>query len=218
MKFPQILVTMILVSAISPAATITYSAVLSGANESPAVITAGTGFTTVTYDSILHSLTVDVTFSNLTGLTTASHIHCCIAVGGNAGVATTTPTFAGFPLNVTSGTYHNVLDLTMASSWNPAFITSSGGTTALAEAVFGAGFAAGQSYLNVHSSFATSGEIRALLVPEPATWSLVGAAFLILATVRKRPFRSQSGFGGRRSCPLNFAKGVSLVCRKMQRS
>ena len=185
MKFTPT-VMMILVAAVSQAGPITtYSAVLSGANESPVVVTAGTGFTTVSYDSILHALTIDVTFSGLTGLTTASHIHCCTPPA-NVGVATTTPTFAGFPLNVTSGTYHNVLDLTQASSWNPAFITANGGTTASAEAFFGAGFINGQSYLNIHSTFAPGGEIRGLLTPEPATLTLVGGSLLALAAARKR--------------------------------
>ncbi|MCU1338492.1 MAG: hypothetical protein JWO19_4073 [Bryobacterales bacterium] len=180
-----VLATMILFAAICPAATITFSGTLSGANESPAVVTAGTGFTTVTYDSTLHLLTVDVTFSNLTGLTTASHIHCCVPAGGNAGVATTTPTFAGFPLNVTAGVYHNVLDLTSPSSWNPAFITDNGGTTASAEAVFGAGFIAGQTYLNIHTTVDPGGEIRAFLIPEPTTWTLVAVSLLVLALKRK---------------------------------
>jgi hypothetical protein len=43
-------------------------------------------------------------------------------------VATTLPTFAGFPLGVTSGTYINTLDLTLASSYNPAFVTANGGS------------------------------------------------------------------------------------------
>src|SRR6266849_1947880 len=130
MKFSiRILIPMLFAAASSQGSTIAYSAVLSGANESPVVVRAGTGFTTVSYDSLLHTLSIDVSFSGLTGLTTAAHIHCCTPPGGNAGVATTTPTFAGFPLNVTAGTYQNVLDLTMPGSWNPAFITSSGGTT-----------------------------------------------------------------------------------------
>jgi hypothetical protein len=187
MKFtPRILIPMLFAAASSQGGIISYSAVLSGANESPVVVTAGTGFTTVSYDSLLHSLSVDVSFSGLTGLTTAAHIHCCTLPGGNAGVATTTPTFAGFPLNVTSGTYHNVLDLTMPGSWNPAFITSSGGTTALAEAVLGSGFAAGQTYLNIHTTFAPGGEIRAILTPEPTARTLLGGSLLALAAARKR--------------------------------
>jgi hypothetical protein len=71
---------------------------------------------------------IDVSFSGLLGTTTASHIHCCTPtpLSGTAGVATTTPTFAGFPLGVTSGTYMNTLDLTLASSYNPAFVTANG--------------------------------------------------------------------------------------------
>lgn len=188
MKHTQkLLIALIFAGAIGRGAIITYTAGLSGANEAPPVTTAGTGLTTVSYDSLLHTLSVDVTFSGLTGLTTASHIHCCVPIGGNAAVATTTPTFAGFPLGVSAGTYHSVLDLTMASSWNPLFISANGGTTASAEAIFGAGFAAGQSYLNIHTNVWPGGEIRAFLAtPEPSTWTLLGASLLALAAARKR--------------------------------
>ena len=60
-------------------------------------------------------------------------------------VATTTPTFPGFPPGVTSGTYDNTLDTSLASAFNPAFVTDHGGTAAGAEtalfyqALFGEG-------------------------------------------------------------------------------
>ncbi len=77
---------------------------------------------------------------------------------------TTTPTFAGFPLGVTSGSYNNTLDLTLASSYNPAYITANGGTTATAEAALAAAIASGRAYLNIHSSVFGGGEIRGFLI------------------------------------------------------
>ena len=97
------------------AGVITYSAVL-GNFESPPTGSPGTGFASVTVDSVLNTMLVNVTFSGLRSGDTASHIHCCITQGGNAGVATTTPTFTGFPSGVTSGTYSHLFDLTLASS------------------------------------------------------------------------------------------------------
>jgi len=79
---------------------------------------------------------VEISFSGLTGTTTASHIHCCEATPGanaNVMVATTTPTFPGFPLGVTSGSYDQTFDLTNAGSYNPDFITAHGGTVLCAE-------------------------------------------------------------------------------------
>ena len=107
-------------------------------------------------------------------------------MGANAGVATTTPTFAGFPLGVTSGTYHNVLDLTLASSYNPAFVTANGGTTATAEAALLTGFQNYNSYLNIHTSSFGSGEIRAELTPEPATTVLLAIGLGALAIGKRR--------------------------------
>src|ERR1700688_2938629 len=101
----------------SHAALITYSATLSGPGESPPNTSPGTGFATVAVDTVANTMKVDVTFANLVGTTTASHIHCCTATPGTgaAGVATTTPTFTDFPLGVTSGTYDRTFDLTLAS-------------------------------------------------------------------------------------------------------
>ena len=176
------------------AAPMEFTASLSGANEVPAVASAGTGNAIVFYDPTAHTLQVNVTFSGLTGTTTASHIHCCTALPfqttlPNAPVATQTPTFPGFPLGVTSGVYNSVtFDLTNATSWNSSFITAHGGTTAQAEADFAAGLFGNKSYRNVHSSFAGGGEIRGVLVfvPEPITLSLFGAGLAGTAFLRRR--------------------------------
>jgi hypothetical protein len=112
------------VAGISHASIIVATASLTGPNESPPNASTGTGNAIVTIDTVLNTLTVHVAFSGLTSGTTASHIHCCTLP--TAGVATTTPTFANFPLGVTSGTYDNTLDLLLASSYNPAFVTAEG--------------------------------------------------------------------------------------------
>ena len=132
---------------------ITFTTSLSGANEVPAVNTPGAGFATVFLDPTANTLQVNVTFGVLTSPTTAAHIHCCQPLGTNAIVATTTPTFPGFPLGVTAGGYISpVFDLTMTSSYNPAFIAAHGGTAATAEAALITGMLGGQSYLNIHTT------------------------------------------------------------------
>jgi len=157
----------LLAASTSYAAPIFYIGDLNGPAESPPNASPATGSTTVAYTASTHMLQVDVSFSGLLGTTTASHIHCCTAVAGvsTAGVATQVPTFSGFPLGVTAGTYSQTFDLTLAASFNPAFVTNNGGTAATAEAALAAGIASGKAYLNIHSMFAAGGEIRAFLLP-----------------------------------------------------
>ena len=171
-------------------APITYVADLTGAAEVPPNASPGTGHAIVTVDDIANLLTVDVVFSGLLAPTTASHIHCCTLVAGtgNAGVATTVPYFTGFPIGVMAGTYIHTFDLTLMSSYNPAFVTAHGGTAAGAEAFLVAGIADGTSYLNIHTTMFPRGEIRGYLVPapEPSTVAVTGIGLVALLLALKR--------------------------------
>jgi hypothetical protein len=155
-------------SAPAKAVPVIYFGSLNGSTESPANASTATGKTTVTVDATANTMRVQVLFSGLTGTTTAAHIHCCTTSAGfgTAGVATTTPAFAGFPLGVMAGTYDSgTLDLTQASTYNSAFVTSSG-SIAAAEAALLAGIAADKTYLNIHTTIFPGGEIRAFLLPD----------------------------------------------------
>lgn len=171
------------------AAILNYQAFLDGLSEAPPNASPGTGFATFTIDTTLHTMNIQVSFSGLVGTVTAAHIHgpTAVAGAGTAGVMTTTPTFSGFPSGVTSGSYNNTLDLTLASSWNPSFVTANGGTTAGAESAFLAAISAGKAYLNIHTSFVPGGEIRGFLqVPAPSALGLAGVGGLLIARRRRR--------------------------------
>ncbi|TWT78552.1 CHRD domain protein [Posidoniimonas polymericola] len=174
--------TLLLTAAPALAHTSLYEMSFSGPSSS------GTGTGLVTVDPHAWTMRVEADFSGLTGNVTAAHIHCCTLepFAGNAGVASPTPTFPGFPSGVTAGSYDMIFDMTDAGSYNAAFITANGGTTSSAFAALMSGFDGGNAYLNIHTTAIGSGEIRAYLtsVPEP-TAAGVGLLALSLLGVRR---------------------------------
>lgn len=125
-----------------------YKATLLGADENPPVASPG-------------------------GDVAAAHGRCCAAAPANAGVATQTPSFPGFPTGGASGSYNQGFDLDAPAAYNAAFVAPHGG----------------QAYFNVHTTFARGGEIRGqvALIPEPASWALMIAGFGIAgAAIRWR--------------------------------
>jgi len=157
-----------------------YYATLLGSNEFPSNNSPGTGKALFTINGNL--MRVQATYSGLVPQTaagapsgtTAAHIHASatlppLSLTSTTGVTTQVPTYPGFPqgIGVLAGTYDNTFDMTLASSYNPAYITANGGTAAAAFAAFKTQIAEGRAYFNVHSNAFPGGEIRGFLVPCP---------------------------------------------------
>jgi len=195
--FMALSAAVLLVAPLSHAAPQRFVFGLSGANEVPPNASTATGGGFVDIDPQAHTMRVSVTFSGLTSNTVMAHIHCCISPPGNAGVATTIPAFAGFPLGVTNGNLDATFNMTLASSWNPAYITANGGTTASAETALFNGIRNTTAYFNIHTTNFPPGEVRGFLVeggptnvPTLAEWGIFALAGIMLligfAIVHKR--------------------------------
>ena len=170
-----------------------FGASFSGTQEVPPNASPGFGTGFVTLDGNL--LTFNITFGGLLADTVDAHIHCCAGPGVNAIVAIGFPS-TGFPLGVRSGSYMNTFDLTLASIYNPAFITASGGTVDGARTRLISNLFAGQTYLNIHTSGQQGGfpggEIRGQVnpIPEPGTILLLGSGLIGLASRARRKRKS----------------------------
>jgi CHRD domain len=193
---------------------------LVGSNEVPPSGSAGTGAGVVVINTVANTMSVGANFSGLTSGTTAAHIHCCLSFpfqpNNNVMVATTPPTFPGFPLGVTAGNYAMTFNLLNPASYNPAFITSAfnpSGTVAGANAALVSGIATGETYLNIHTDNFPGGEIRGFLTPvsgEAVTGAQQGA-FQIMTeflTLMMDPFvYGRTGFGAGGMEPPELASG-----------
>jgi hypothetical protein len=143
-----------------------YTAYLTGPAESPANASPGFGHVVITIDFDENLMEIETEFEGLLGTVTEAHIHApTAAVGiGVADAATQLPTFEDFPVGVTFGTYEkDDFDLALASTYNPAFITSSGGTISTAYIGLANAFNNGKAYFDIHTTAFPDGEIRGFL-------------------------------------------------------
>ncbi len=161
-------------SVVAKADTITFTAVLSGANEVPVRQSNGTGAATLIIDDVTGKATFSVGFTGLSAAVTGGHIHCC------AGTTANGPVIVPFDSSLT--------------------LTAAGTSGALGNFTFTftaqqiADLKAGLMYVNIHTSTYPGGEIRGQLisagggapVPEPGTLMLLGAGLLSIASALKK--------------------------------
>ena len=167
---------------------VVYFATLNGPNEFPSNSSPATGSATVTVDLDILTMRVQADFSGLTGTTSAAHIHGPIPdppADPIAGVITALPSFPNFPLGVTSGTYDQTFNLANAATYNSGYLS---GYANLGDAMnaFLVNLDTGKTYLNIHTSTFSGGEIRGFLnVPEPSALTILTLAATSLLRRRR---------------------------------
>ena len=114
---------------------------INGTQEVPPVVTSGNGTVIGIYDDLTNQLSVTISFSSLTGTTSAGHYHGPALPGANAGVRIA---FSNIPLGVTSGSFSPVHTLTASQETE---------------------LLGGLWYVNIHTSFKPGGEIRGQINP-----------------------------------------------------
>jgi len=127
-------------AAASQAAPQSFKVALTGAQQVPAVETAGTGTADLTYDPATRVLTWNVTYDKLSAPATMAHFHGPADAGKNAGVM-----------------------IWVSKQGSPAASPLTGEVTLTPEQA--AQFTGGEWYINVHTSTHPGGEIRGQVVP-----------------------------------------------------
>jgi hypothetical protein len=140
----------------------------------------GSGSLLLEYDEHSNVLTIIASFAGLSSRTTVAHIHCCSGpFPATAGVALAgaTNSFGAtlfkFPSGELAADYEHNFDMGEASNYSNGFRIANGGTADGARDALLDAFDAKRVYLNIHTSGFPGGEIRAQVVPEPATWALM---------------------------------------------
>lgn len=146
----------------------------------------GTGTGSITYNDLLNTLRLQVTFSGLSGNVTAAHLHGITTQAGTGTASVIVPSgtsLPSFPTGNTFGTYDQTFDLSSTSTYRSVFITANGGTTTGARNALIASLDAGTTYFNIHTTTFPGGEIRAFATATPVPWetdalSVVGTTVL----------------------------------------
>src|SRR3954452_18019760 len=178
---------------LAPAATITFTTTMLGANETPPNPSPATGTATVVFDTVARNLTYSLTYANLSAPATAGHIHA-----GAMGIAG--PIILPFDPNPTgvSGTVSGVFTATSLTN------TADSGISMFTDLLTAA--MANQLYANIHDATYPAGEIRGQLVevtatpapteptstPEPTTVPLSGAGLFSLPLLARRRTKRKS--------------------------
>jgi hypothetical protein len=180
-------------TAVSSAHEHFFTATLNGANQSPGNGSPGTAVVDVTLDLDILDFRLNVVFHGLSGPITGAAIHAATASPG-AGIAGVAVPVPGFPTGGTSGMYDQTFTIAVPSSYDPAFIVASGGTTSDALNAFVASLEDGKAYLNIYTSGFPNGEIRGFLteVPEPTGIHYLLCGILGAATILFHRWRGRS--------------------------
>ncbi len=153
-SLPYTLIVTLAAAGVTQASLWRFDVAIDGNQETPPVSTPGTGTAIALLDDVTREMTIDGSFQDLIGTTTSAHLH------GYAGAGTPGGVVFGLTLDVgvTAGNFSGA-GLISASRIDDVL--------------------AGQTYINIHTTFKPGGEIRGQLVdpyvvPEPASGVLLG--------------------------------------------
>ena len=142
-------------SASAEAQTLNFTALLSGANETPGIASGAGGTATVTLNTATRTVTYKVDVYNLPSGATAAHFHA-------AGPGVAGPVVVNF--TVISGISN---DFSISGTATASDLVARGDQGIRSWDDFLQALTLGQVYVNVHSSVNPGGEVRGQVVPVP---------------------------------------------------